>query len=93
MATQFIRRERGPTLPRAAANRPVSTRIVARYGVTVKEVRGVDRPTFKATAYVVDHTGTRAVVVNENGRPLVAVGLTPLKATSYLLAALRRRTS
>ena len=93
MATQFIRRERGPTLPPAIADGNQRPRSVARYGVVVKEVRGADRPTFQATAYVVDRSGARATVVNEGGRPLVAVGVTPLKATSYLLAALRRRTS
>jgi hypothetical protein len=61
--------------------------------VVVKEVTGADLPTFKATAFLTESGGRREPVVNRNGRPLVAVGATPMKATSYLLAALRRRTS
>jgi hypothetical protein len=50
-------------------------------------------PAFRASAYLVDRTGARAPIVNEKGRPLVAIGKTAMAATSYLLAALRRRTS
>jgi hypothetical protein len=90
MATQFIHRERGPNLLPALASYAYTTSR-ARYGVVVREVPGADQPTFKATAYRVDHAGGRAPVVNESGRPLVAVGATPVKATSYLMSALRRR--
>jgi hypothetical protein len=61
--------------------------------VVVKEVSGANLPTFKATAFLTESGGRREPVVNHNGRPLVAIGATPMKATSYLLAALRRRTS
>ena len=93
MATQFIRRERGPNhLP--AVNRGYEcTANSVRYGVFVREITGGDRPTFQATAYLVDRSGHRSAVVNENGRPLVGIGTTAVKATSYLMSALRRRTS
>lgn len=92
MPTQFIRRERGPILPPRPQvyPRPASA---PRYGVVVKEVSGADQPTFKATAFLTESGGRREPIVNRNGRPLVAIGATPMKATTYLLAALRRRTS
>jgi hypothetical protein len=93
MATQFIRRERGPNHPPTASRAYQCTANSVRYGVSVREIAGGDRPTFQATAYLVDRTGHRAAVVNENGRPLVGIGTTAVKATSYLLSALRRRTS
>ena len=89
MATQFIRRERGPTPPPAISH---GYRAAKRYAVVVKEILGADRPTFKATAYRVGYCGEREAVVNDNGRPLVAVGTSAVKATSYLMAALRRRS-
>jgi hypothetical protein len=92
MATQFIRRERGPIPP---STTPLTPRVASapRYGVVVKEVKGAERPTFKASAYLAESGGRREPVVSRNGRPLVAFGATPMKATIYLLAALRRRTS
>jgi hypothetical protein len=90
MATQFIHRERGPNLSPLLAGYAYTTER-ARYGVVVRKVAGADCPTFTATAYRVDGSGARTPVVNEDGRPLVAVGSTPVKATSYLMSALRRR--
>lgn len=91
MSTQFIRRERGPSHPPAIVDDPHALAQSLRVGVIVKVIGGVEPPTFTATAYRLDYRGARAPVVNESGHPLVAVGATPVKATSYLLAALRRR--
>ena len=78
MGTQFIRRERGPT-----PSPPLA--------VVVQAIAGAQPPSFSARAYRLDYGGGRVPVVNDLGRPLVAVGATPVKATSFLLAALRRR--
>jgi hypothetical protein len=94
MPTQSMRRERGPTPLLRTQPQPAPRAASApRYGVVVKEVRGPDGPTYQATAYLAESGGRREPIVNRNGRPLVAVAATPMKAASYLLAALRRRTS
>ena len=59
-------------------------------GVIVTQVVLPDRTGYQATAYRVDASGKRHAVVNTTGQPLVAFGSTPLKATAYLLSAVRR---
>jgi hypothetical protein len=63
-----------------------------RFGVVVKEVVGEDGPTFQAMAFVLSHSGVREPIINGDGHPFVAFGASPLKATNYLLSALRRKS-